>query len=222
MTDTSDDKVQLILNEMLRHVPFDGWTGRSLSAAMANLDLTDGAEHIYAPNGALGLIGAWSAQLDRQMTTAIDARGFDNMRIRDKVTEAVWLRLNLLSAHPEAARRAMSRLALPDGVSLGAAQLWATADAIWTAIGDTSEDYNFYTKRTILSGVIGSTLAAWLADDTEDKTQARAFLERRIENVMQFEKVKGQSLSALGALPKPKEVFDVLRKGPRRRRRRTG
>ena len=151
------------------------------------------------------------------------------MRIRDKVTEAVWLRLELLRPHQEAARRAVSRLSLPDGNGQAATQLWASADAIWTAIGDTSEDYNYYTKRTILSGVMGSSLLAWLADDTEDKSQARAFLERRIENVMQFEKVKGRTLSAMAGMPKPQEILSLIQtgvsKGPsisktRRRRRR--
>ena len=150
-TDPSYD----ILEAMLKHVPFEGWTSRALSMAMRETDLSVGAEHIYAPDGALGLMRIWSEQLDQKMVEAIDARGFDNMRIRDKVTEAVWVRLELLRPHQDAARRAVSRLSLPDGAGQAATQLWASADAIWTAIGDTSEDYNYYTKRMILSGVIG-------------------------------------------------------------------
>jgi len=140
------------------------------------------------------------------------------MRIRDKVTEAVWARLNVLAGYEEAARRALARLTLPDAAGRGAAQLWATADAIWTAIGDTSEDYNYYTKRTILSGVIGSSLMSWLSDDTEDKSTARAFLERRIGNVMQFEKAKGQALTALSGLPKLSEFKNIFGTSGRRRR----
>ena len=214
-----DDKTDIILAAVLKQVPFEGWTSRAVNMAMARLDLPDGAEHIYAPAGAVGMIGTWSAQMDAQMVAQIKGFDLETMRIRDKVTEAVWARLNLIAGHEEAARRAVARLSLPDSAGRGAAQLWATADAIWTAIGDTSEDYNYYTKRTILSGVIGSSLISWLADDTDDKSAARAFLERRIGNVMQFEKFKGQTLGALSGLPKPSEFSNLFKKGAFRRRR---
>ena len=214
MSQATHDKSYEILDEVLKHVPFEGWTSRALKAAMESTELSVGAEHIYAPDGALGLLRVWSDRLDQQMVAAIEARGFDNMRIRDKVTEAVWLRLELLRPHQEAARRAVSRLSLPTASGQGATQLWASADAIWTAIGDASEDYNYYTKRTILSGVIGSTLLAWLSDDTDEKSEARAFLQRRIENVMQFEKVKGQTLSVMSTLPKPQDLLPFIQKGP--------
>jgi len=219
MTKPLDDKAQLVLGEVLRHAAFDGWTDRAVMQAIKALGLPQGSQHIFAANGALGLIRLWSDNLDQEMTAALQDRGLDNMRIRDKVTEAVWLRLNLLAGHEDAARRAMARLSLPDAGPQGGAQLWATADKIWTAIGDVSEDYNYYTKRTILSGVMGSTLMVWLSDEREDKAEARAFLERRIGNVMQFEKAKGQAINGLNAVPRPKEIADIFRKISRRRRR---
>lgn len=222
MTETRPDKSQLILEALLRQVPFEGWTDRALMAAVNGLDMTPGAEAVYAPGGALGLLQLWSSNLDTEMVEALKARGLDNLRIRDKVTEAVWIRLNVLTGYEDAARRAVNRLALPDAATQGASQLWASADAIWTAIGDQSEDYNYYTKRAILSGVIGSSLLAWLGDETDDKIEARAFLERRIGNVMQFEKFKGQALDALEGLPplpKPDELLGLFKKSPYRRRR---
>ena len=221
MTIAADDKSNLILDELLRHAAFEGWTARAIDQAVAALGLPRGTEHIYAAGGALGLIHLWSSRLDQEMTAALMARGLDNMRIRDKVTEAVWIRMRLLEGHEDAARRALARLSLPDAGADAAQQLWASSDAIWTAIGDVSDDYNYYTKRMILSGVIGSTLLVWLSDDSEDKSESRAFLERRIGNVMQFEKAKGQAFELLSAAPKPKEMIDLLLKGPRRRRRRS-
>ena len=215
------DKSTIILDEILRHVPFEGWTSRAVNMAMAALDLPRGMEHIYAPGGALGLLQLWSSRLDQQLTAEIEQSRFEDMRIRDKVTQAVWLRLNLLAGHEEAARRGMSRLALPDGASQAASQLWASSDAIWTALGDQSEDYNYYTKRGILSGVIGSTLLVWLGDNTDDKSDARQFLDSRIKNVMQFEKLKGKTLGTLRGLPNPEEFLNLFKKDmPHRRRRR--
>ncbi len=219
MTDMPQDKVDVILDKLLQNAAFDGWTDQAVKIAVRSLDLQEGAEHIYAAGGALGLMRRWSNRLDTEMAARLSALDLETMRIRDKVTEAVWIRLELLRGHEDAARRAMARLSLPDANAQGAAQLWASADAIWTAIGDRSEDYNYYTKRAILSGVIGASLLAWLSGDNDDKAEARAFLQRRIENVMQFEKAKAQTLGAVSGLPKPEEFIHLFR-GPQSGRKR--
>ena len=102
----------------------------------------------------------------------------------------------------------MVQNALPLNAPDGAKMLWQTADRIWTLLGDTSEDFNWYTKRMTLSGVIGSTLLFWLGDDSHDTQATWDFLDRRIGDVMQFEKAKarvtggplGRVLSAPGSL----------------------
>ena len=113
----------------------------------------------------------------------------------------------------EAARRASSRLILPDLASIGLRQIWNMADMIWRAIGDTSTDANYYSKRLILSSVIGSTLPVWLSDQSDDKAAARAFLDNRIENVMEFETLKWRVKSFTKDLPEPAEILGQLRYG---------
>ena len=58
------------------------------------------------------------------------------------------------------------------------------------ALGDTSEDINWYSKRASLSAVYGATVLYWLGDDSTGHEATWDFLDRRIENVMQFEKAK--------------------------------
>jgi ubiquinone biosynthesis protein COQ9 len=138
------------------------------------------------------------------------------MRYTERVTHAVRLRIETISDR-EALRRAMSQNALPLNAPDGARMLWQTADRIWTALGDTSEDYNWYTKRMTLSGVIGSTLLFWLGDDTPGNQATWDFLDRRIADVMQFEKVKGRITSGpLGrVLSAPGSLLGMIR-APRR------
>ncbi len=207
-----------ILKAALSHIPFDGWTGKTLAAAVADTELPKGSEELYFPGGPLELISYWSEQGDKAALTKINARGLSNMRIRDKITECVWIRLSEMEGQEQAARRAMSRLAMPDALGQGPGQLWQSADMIWRAIGDTSTDGNYYSKRVILSGVIGSSIMAWLTDDTDDKSKARAFLEARIENVMQFEKAKFSLRKQREKWPDPAKVAGRLRYGRRRRR----
>ncbi len=207
-----------ILKAALKHVPFEGWTAKTLKMAVKDTDLPKGSDALYFPGGALELIRFWAETADTEASEQISAKGLHNMRIRDKITESAWLRLQAMAGHEEAARRAIARLSLPDAIGQGPKQLWASADMIWRAIGDTSTDVNFYSKRTILAGVIGSTIMSYLSDDTPGKSRSRTFLESRIENVMQFEKAKLAFRKRRETWPDPAGFLGRVRYGRRRRR----
>ncbi|MGB3457241.1 MAG: COQ9 family protein, partial [Litorimonas sp.] len=168
----------------------------------------------------------WSERMDAAASEAIKGLDLDAMKIRDRVTRGVILRFQQIGRHEEAARRAQARLGLPDGIATGARLTWNAADTIWRAIGDTSTDANFYSKRAVLSAVLASTAPVWLGDALPDKPEARRFLDRRIENVMQFEKLKFRVRKATRNAPNPAEVLGRLRYGiskggvPTRRRKR--
>jgi len=209
-----------LLKATLPHVPFDGWSSKSLRLGVKNSDLPEGAEELYFPGGALEMIGFWNAEMDKTVEADLAKLDLTKMRIRDKVTAGVLARLYAIGSHEEAARRAVARTALPDGLLQGPKILWAAADTIWRAIGDSSTDINYYTKRTTLSAVISTSLASWLSDDDPEKTKARAFLDARIENVMQFEGAKFKAKKRLAKMPNPAEVLGGLRYGRGRRKRR--
>ena len=220
-TNPSEQARRSILDAALSIAPFEGWNSKLLEDSVADAGLPKGADELYFPNGPLELIEFWSEICDRAVTQDLEKLDLDSMRIRDKVTAGVLSRLYAIGPHEEAARRAIARTALPDGLSLSPKILWRAADTIWRGIGDQSTDFNFYTKRTTLSAVISTSLAAWLADHEPDKEQARAFLDARIENVMQFEKAKYKVKKGLKAMPDPAELLGKIRHGGRRRRRRS-
>lgn len=209
-----------LLEATLPHIPFDGWSGTSLKLGVKNTDLPTGAEELYFPGGALEMIQFWNTEMDKAVEADLAKLDITKMRIRDKVTAGVLARLYAIGPHEEAARRAVARTALPDGLLQGPKILWAAADTIWRAIGDTSTDINYYTKRTTLSAVISTSLASWLSDDDPEKTKARAFLDARIENVMQFEGAKYKAKKRLTGMPNPAEILGGLRYGRGRRKRR--
>ncbi len=219
-TNPSDIAREALFKAALKHVPFDGWTSKSLRQAVWDCGQPEGAEELYFPGGALEMIRYWSEQSDAQTQAGLTSMDLSAMRIRDKVTQGVLLRLQAIGPHEEAARRALARLSLPDGAGQAATQLWDSADTIWRAIGDTSTDANYYSKRVILSGVIAPCMLSWLSDADPDKAKARAFLDARIGNVMQFEKAKWDFKKRTENMPNPAEILGRLRYGSRRRRRR--
>ena len=184
---------QEILRESLKIAPFEGWNRNSLDNAATAAGVEKTAISTIFPHGVADLMRFWSHQLDEQMTSRMMESDIEAMKIREKVETGVLIRLETLSSNREAARRAAGWLAIPPNHFLASRLTWNTADAIWRAIGDKSTDFNYYSKRTILSGVWTSTLARWFADDTEDQGPTRDFLAARIENVMQFEKAKSKA-----------------------------
>ena len=204
-----------ILTEALPEAAFEGWNEATLMRAAHAAGYSRGEVELYCPGGVLDLVETWSRTADDEAREAIVNSGAN--RIRDKVTQGVLLRLEQYAGEEEAAARARARLLLPDALDRGARLLWSTSDMIWRVIGDTSTDANFYSKRAILSGVYASTLAIWLDERDPDKPKTKAFLDRRIDNVMQFEKVKGQWRKATSGLPDLAGLASTLRYGFDRR-----
>ena len=186
MTDTADR----LLDAALPHVPFDGWSPAALSAAANDAGVDIALARALFPRGGLDMAAAYHQRGDRAMAAALAVRDMSALRFREKVALAVRLRLE--GTDRDAVRRAASLMALPQNAPEAARLVWGTADAIWTALGDTSEDGNWYSKRAILSGVYSSTVLYWLGDTSEGAAETWAFLDRRIEDVMRFEATKAR------------------------------
>lgn len=191
-TDGFEQARRKVLAAALKRAPFDGWTSVTLAASGKDAGIDRATLAAAFPKGVGDLLAFWSGENDAAMAAAMTGPDFGALRIREKVSYALKARLDALRPHKEAARRAAATLALPLFAPLAARLVWNTADAVWRGLGDKSTDFNFYTKRAILTGVWTSTFARWLADDSPDEEPTRKFLAARIENVMQFEKLKAK------------------------------
>lgn len=193
MTETTDhtpDAMARLVEAALMHVPFDGWSEASFKAAAGDAGMTVAEARAICPRGAVDLALAFHAQGDAAMVAKLAETDLTALRYSDRVAFAIRTRLELVEHDKEAVRRGVTLFALPMHAADGARALWQTADAIWTALGDTSEDLNWYTKRATLSGVYSSTVLYWLGDQSMDHAATWAFLERRIDDVMRFERAK--------------------------------
>lgn len=178
-----------VLDAALAHVPFDGWSEATFRAAVAASGVAPGLAKALFPRGAVDLALAYHRRGDAAMAARLNATDLASMRYSDRVAAAVRFRLEA-AGDTEAVRRGTTLFALPQHAADGARAIWGTADAIWTALGDTSRDLNWYTKRATLSGVYASTVLYWLGDDSIGHQATWEFLDRRIADVMRFEKAK--------------------------------
>jgi len=207
-----------ILQAMLPIVVFDGWNQKSLRASIKSINLPEGSEELYFPEGALEVIRFWHDQMNEFVKSNLESLNKSEMKIREQVTAGVLSALESIGSNEEAMRRAIIRLSLPDAAVQGPTYLWSLADSIWRAIGDRSTDYNYYTKRTILAGVLGSTITVWISDSDQNKVKTKLFLDARISNVMSFEKSKFKIVEKINNIPNFAEILGRLRYGNNKNR----
>lgn len=194
--DTADLTLDEVRAALAPHLPmnaaFDGWTEEAVEMAATSADIDADIARLAFKGGAMDMIDAWIERTDAEMARQLPPEKLGAMKIREKIAAMIETRLAVAAPDKEALRRAMAVQAMPQNLPRTAKIAWRTADRMWRMAGDTATDYNHYTKRAILTGVYGSTLAVFVDDDSDDYAETRAFLARRIENVMQFEKAKAQ------------------------------
>jgi ubiquinone biosynthesis protein COQ9 len=208
MTGTAD----LTLDELRLHLApavadaavFDGWSEAAVESAALAKQVDPAVARLAFPGGAMDMICAWIETVDRAMGEAFTVETLAAMKVRERIRVLVQFRLDAIAGREEALKRALAVMAMPQNLKRAARTGWSSADAMWRLAGDTATDYNHYTKRAILAGIYGATLTVFADDTGEDKAETRAFLDRRIDGVMKFEKAKAQLLQ-------PREGFSMTR-----------
>jgi ubiquinone biosynthesis protein COQ9 len=196
-----DETKEAVVAAALPDAAFDGFTDALLAKAAQAAGVEKAELDRLFPEGVRSLIETYSLSVDAEMEKLLAEMDLARMKIRERIAAAVLARLSILKPHKEAARRAAATLTLPMHAAFGAKLMYHTVDAMWRAVGDTSTDFNFYSKRGILAGVYGATLVRWFNDTSEDEQPTQNFLAARIGNVMQFEKFKADAKKALAKFP---------------------
>ena len=174
------------------HAVFDGWSARAIDAAAAELAIDPAQARLAFPKARIDMIDAYIAAVDSAMLAQYPPEKIAAMKVRDRIRAQLWFRFETMAPAREALRSALAILAMPLNAPRALKIGWRTADFIWRNAGDTATDYNHYTKRLTLSAVYGSTLVAWLDDESDGMTDTAAFLDRRLGDVMRFEKWKAE------------------------------
>lgn len=192
---TLDELRAALAPQVAANAAFDGWNTRALDAAADSLGVDHDVAHLAFTDGPVAMIDAWFASIDAAMLARFTPEQLAAMKIRARITALVEARLEIAAPHRDALRRALAILAMPQNAARGVKLGWRAADAMWRAAGDTATDYNHYSKRMTLGAVYASTIAVFLDDESEGHADTRAFLGRRIENIMQFERAKAKWLT---------------------------
>lgn len=197
--DLTLDEIRALLAPVLaRHAAFDGWRPPAVAMAAREKGVDEDVAQLAFADGPVAMIDAWFASIDAAMVDALPPETLATLSIRRKIVALVEARLAIVAPDKEALRRALAILALPTNAPRAGKLARRAADAMWRAAGDTATDLNHYSKRATLTALYAATLIAFLDDDSEDRAETRAFLARRVEDVMRFEKWKSRIKGAGG------------------------
>jgi ubiquinone biosynthesis protein COQ9 len=182
-------KHEKILNAVMQSLALEGWTSEAFDHGMrrAKASPKDGCD--LFPHGVDSVAEVFHEFVDETMLARIASkRMFRGMRVRDKITFGIRCRFEIMAPYRDAIKRFLLWSLHPKYFSQAFQRLWKTADRLWTAAGDQSTDYNYYTKRFLLIAVLKTTLAFWLQDKSKDHEKTWMFLDRRIADVMKIGK----------------------------------
>lgn len=192
----SNDDLQKIRDEIvtaaLDLAVFDGWNAAMLARAAEDAGYSSYEIRAVFPSGVQSALDHFADMADRWMLEALVNLNAEDLRVRDRIREAVLARLHVLAPHKEAVKASLGFWSVPLRHGKAGKIVWRTADCIWTWAGDESQDYNYYTKRGLLSGILASTILVWCQDDTPEIKKTTSFLDARIQNVMNFGRIIGQ------------------------------
>lgn len=210
--DPTLDEVRAALAPIIaRNAGFDGWSDAAVHAAADAAGVDRDVAKLAFKDNAIDMIDAWIDSIDLELAHRLPAEKLAAMKIRDRITALLATRLEIMAPDRESLRRAMAIMAMPQNLLRSAKIGWRSADRMWRLAGDTASDFNHYTKRMTLSAVYASTLSVFVNDDSDNFADARAFLDRRIDNVMQFEKVKFQAKQRQEYVPSLSRFIGRLR-----------
>ena len=210
--DPTLDEIRVALAPLLgRHAGFDGWSDAAVHAAADELGVDRDVAMLAFKDKAIDMIDAWIEGVDLELARRLPPEKLSAMKIRDRITALLATRLEIMAPDRESLRRALAIMAMPQNLTKAAKMGWRSADRMWRLAGDTSSDFNHYTKRMTLSAVYASTISVFVNDVSENFSDSRAFLDRRIDNVMQFEKVKFQAKQRKEYVPSLSRFIGRLR-----------
>lgn len=177
---------------------FDGWTDAAVEQAARGHGIDPAVARLAYPCGAIDMVAAWVERIDADMAEALPVEALAPLRVTERIRRLVEFRIDAVTGREEALRRALAILAMPQNLGEAARLGWRSADRMWRLAGDTATDFNHYSKRAILSGVVAATLAVLVDDSSEERTETRAFLGRRLADVGKFEKFKARMAPGSG------------------------
>jgi ubiquinone biosynthesis protein COQ9 len=167
----------------------DNAISNTLSQMKIGKDRIDEVRSEFLPNGFKSLMLEVNEIINEKIKSEKLPRNFTNFRTHEKVIYFVMRRLEIFNEILD--KYKFFKETLKPFIILNTSKtLFQISDEIWFLSGDKSTDYNYYTKRFLLMKIYALTFSFFIFDRSEKFENTKKFLEKQIELVLGFGKLK--------------------------------
>tara|TARA_Y100000994_G_scaffold207401_1_gene179915 strand:- start:411 stop:1040 length:630 start_codon:yes stop_codon:yes gene_type:complete len=178
-----------ILNLAKKNLIPNGWNKNLVNLIAKEKKFSKSQIISLFPEGYKSILEFYISSTDEDMINQCKKLDLIRMKTSDRVCQIIKKRFEINQKEKKIIKKTLLYLTLPQNSKLAANSLYKTVDNIWYIAGDNSTDFNFYTKRAILSVIYTSTIFYWIFRD-KDLDQTEKFLKNQLSKLSKVPKIK--------------------------------
>ena len=161
-----------------------------------NIDETD----LLFPQGNIDLIKFALEQLNNDLEVYCRQIDLIRLPIHKRIRKVLLSKISLMNKDKSFYRSIFLNLLIPKKNFSLSSQLYNSVDQLWFIAGDSSTDFNFYTKRFILSGIYSRVMLFFFNNNNQEELEN--ILDESLKRVSKIPEIKSKLKIFKDFLPK--------------------
>ena len=161
-----------------------------------NADETD----LLFPQGNIDLIKFALEQLNNDLEVYCRQIDLIRLPIHKRIRKVLLSKISLMNKDKSFYRTIFLNLLIPKKNFSLSSQLYKSVDQLWFIAGDSSTDFNFYTKRLILSGIYSRVMLFFFNNNNQEELEN--ILDESLKRVSKIPEIKSKLKIFKEYLPK--------------------
>ena len=161
-----------------------------------NTDETD----LLFPQGNIDLIKFALEQLNNDLEVYCRQIDLIRLPIHKRIRKVLLSKISLMNKDKSFYRSIFLNLLIPKKNFSLSSQLYNSVDQLWFIAGDSSTDFNFYTKRLILSGIYSRVMLFFFNNNNQEELEK--ILDESLKRVSKIPEIKSKLKIFKDFLPK--------------------
>ncbi|MBL6675336.1 MAG: COQ9 family protein [Alphaproteobacteria bacterium] len=152
------------------------------------------------PEGNIDLIKFTLEQLNKELEEYCKKIDLIRLPVHKRIKKVLLSKISLMNKNKLFYRSIFLNLLIPKKNFSLSNQLYNSVDQIWFIAGDSSTDFNFYTKRLILSGIYSRVMLFFFNNNNQEELEN--ILDESLKRVSKIPEIKSKLKIFKDYLPK--------------------
>jgi ubiquinone biosynthesis protein COQ9 len=177
-------KQDKLANLFIQEVPKFGWSRETLLHCAKKQKLSTPNLALMFPSFEYDVLKYLIAQNNSLVEKNYNSFNNSRLKTRDKIKTIMELKFDSNAYLKDALPEMLKFLLRPGNIFMSIKMLHQNSDFIWKLAGDKSNDFNYYSKRGLLSMVYLATLIYWLNDKSSKGIGTKNFISKSVDGIV--------------------------------------